>query len=69
MVTGEHYIKDGVYYGAVTLYGLSDASMPTTFGNGSKFIAVDTGDEYIFDAENKEWHLIGEEPEPTTEGE
>ena len=29
-----------------------------TIENGSVFIEIDTGDVYIFDAENKEWKVI-----------
>lgn len=55
MVTESNYIKDDVYYGAVKIYGLSDDSKPMSYGNGSIFIEIDSGKNYIFDAENNEW--------------
>lgn len=61
MITPSEYIKDGKYMGAATLYGLSSESKPTTYGNGSKFIEVDTGKTYYFDATGSEWHTGGEE--------
>ena len=43
--------------------GLSTDTKPTTLdnkdiANGSVFIEIDTGNVYIFDAENKEWKAI-----------
>lgn len=43
--------------------GLSTDEKPTELdnqdiANGSVFIEIDTGDVYIFDAENKEWKAI-----------
>ena len=61
MITPSEYIQDGKYMGAATLYGLSSESKPTTYGNGSKFIEVDTGKTYYFDATGGEWHTEGEE--------
>lgn len=61
MITPSEYIQDGKYMGAATLYGLSSESKPTTYGNGSKFIEVDTGKTYYFDATGSEWHTEGEE--------
>lgn len=61
MITPSEYIQDGKYMGAATLYGLSSESKPTTYGNGSKFIEVDTGKTYYFDATGCEWHTEGEE--------
>ena len=55
MVTEKNYIDDGVYYGAVKLYGLSTDSKPTTFGNGSLFVEIDTGKNYLFDASSGNW--------------
>lgn len=47
------------------LVGLSTDEKPiavaennTVIGNGSTFFAMDTGDVFIYDAENKIWHLI-----------
>lgn len=56
MVTPANYTKDGNYYGAVKLYGLSTDTKPTNVGNGSKFIEIDTQIVYYFDAENGDWY-------------
>lgn len=47
----------------VELRGLSTDTMPTEINdkiidNGSTYIAVDTGDVYLYDLENKEWNKI-----------
>ena len=44
----------------VDLRGLSTDTIPTSLSdgdieNGSSFIAIDTGDVYFYDGENKEW--------------
>lgn len=67
MVTESEYRVNGKYMGAVTLYGLSTDSKPTTVGNGSTFIEIDNfmkKDEdgnyvdfiYIFDAYASKWY-------------
>ena len=57
MVTEPSYKVNGKYMGAVTLYGLSTDTKPTSVGNGSKFIEIDNdGAEYYFDAENATWY-------------
>lgn len=56
MVTPTNYTKDGNYYGAVKLSGLSTDTKPTNVGNGSKFIEIDTQIVYYFDAENGDWY-------------
>ena len=56
MITPSEYIQDGKYMGAATLYGLSTDSKPTSYGNGSKFIEVDTGKTYYFDATGGVWY-------------
>ena len=63
MVTEPMYIdaSTGAYMGAQTFYGLSTDTKPTSCGNGSVFIAVDTGTAVFFDAENKLW--TGETPD------
>ena len=38
-----------------TLFGLSTDDKPTTVGNGSAFVEMDTGKLYFFDAENTTW--------------
>ena len=58
MITPSEYIQDGKYMGAATLYGLSTDSKPTSYGNGSKFIEVDTGKTYYFDATGGVWHTV-----------
>lgn len=42
----------------VELRGLSTDTKPTNVGNGSVYICIDTGDIYMFDSANKEWHQI-----------
>lgn len=64
MVTESAYINNGKYMSATTLYGLSDDSKPTSVGNGSIFIEVDTGNAFFFDAENSTWY-----PQSESEGE
>lgn len=39
--------------------GKSTDSKPLNVANGSRYIEVDTGDEYIFDEEAKQWNKIG----------
>lgn len=56
MITEEHYKKNEKFYGVADLYGLSGESKPTTYGNGTKFLEIDTGKIYRFDAENNEWY-------------
>lgn len=57
MVTEPMYVDSstGAYMGAETFYGLSTDTKPTSCGNGSVFIEVDTGNGYFFDAANKLW--------------
>ena len=40
------------------LTGLSTDDKPLDAPNGSVFIAIDTGNVYMFDADDKEWNLI-----------
>ena len=63
MVTENSYYKNEQYLGATTLYGLSTDDKPVTFGNGSIFIEIDTGDSYMFDAENSVWYPVDETDE------
>lgn len=54
---------NGEVFYLLELRGLSTDEKPTsiengTIENGSTFIEIDTGDVYIFDAENKEWKVI-----------
>ena len=55
LITGENYIKDGVYYGACGLCGNSTDSKPMSYGHGSTYFEVDTGKIYKYDAVNEEW--------------
>lgn len=43
---------------AYDLRGLSTDSKPTTVPNGSTFLEMDTGDVYIFDADNTQWRVL-----------
>ncbi len=54
---------NGEVFYLLELRGLSTDEKPVeiengTIENGSTFIEIDTGDVYIFDAENKEWKVI-----------
>lgn len=54
---------NGEVFYLLELRGLSTDEKPTeiengTIENGSVFIEIDTGDVYIFDAENTEWIVI-----------
>lgn len=42
----------------VELRGLSTDTKPTDVGNGSVYICIDTGDIYMFDAQNKQWNEV-----------
>lgn len=56
MVTRSEYMVNGKYMGAETFYGLSTDSKPTTCGNGSVFIEVDTQNGFFFDASAGKWY-------------
>lgn len=56
MVTPDEYKDNGKYMGSETFYGLSTDTKPTSCGNGSVFIEIDTCTGYFFDAENGEWY-------------
>ena len=44
--------------------GLStDTKQTEKVATGSTFLEVDTGDVYLFDAENSIWHKVGQEAE------
>lgn len=54
---------NGEVFYLLELRGLSSDEKPVeiengTIENGSVFIEIDTGDVYIFDAENKEWNVV-----------
>lgn len=68
MVTTGEYKANGKYMGAETFYGLSTDTMPTSCGNGSVFIEMDTGIGYFFDAENSEWLAPGATTDEGGEG-
>ena len=42
-----------------TYYGLSTDEKPETANNGSRFIEMDTGNVFLFDAEGVEWLEVG----------
>lgn len=61
-------IKQEMDNGAVLLRGLASDEKPIdvitfttgkiTLANGSEFECVDTGERYLYDAENKQWHQV-----------
>lgn len=58
MVTTSNYIAAGRYMGAEEFRGLSTDTKPTSCGNGSVFIEMDTGKIYFFNAAgaaNEQW--------------
>lgn len=61
MVTVDKEIvtKEGFTTTNQTFYGLSTDSKPTSGGNGSCFIEIDTGKAFFFDAENSLWLEVG----------
>lgn len=71
---GVMYFTNGSPRTIVTFYGLSSDTKPiTNIVNGSKFIEIDTGTEYYFNAaaeagsEWVEWKKEEPAPEPTPE--
>ena len=69
MVTPSRYITNGDFMSAITLWGKSTDTKPTHYGNGSRFIEMDTSKIYLFDAEGSEWHEWGaDESEDTNDG-
>lgn len=60
-------ITDSRVNDAREFYGLStDTPKPTgklanglDIPNGAAFLEIDTGDLYLYDAENEEWNLLG----------
>lgn len=55
MVTSSEYIKNGIYTGAESFYGLSTDTKPSNCGNGSSFIEMNTSKIYFFDATSGDW--------------
>ena len=57
MVTADkaQQVVDGIMTTNTTFYGLSTDQKPTHCGNGSVYIAMDTGAAYFFDAANATW--------------
>lgn len=54
-------IRPDADYVSVEFRGLSTDNMPIEYNgkkiaNGSIYVAIDTGDVYIYDLENEEWH-------------
>ena len=59
-------ITDARVNDARELYGLSTDTKPTgklanglDIPNAAAFLEIDTGDLYLYDAENEEWNLLG----------
>lgn len=46
------------FTGAFDLRGLSTDTKPTNVPNGSTFLEMDSGDVYIFDADNTQWRAL-----------
>lgn len=67
MVTDREYIYNGKYFGAIALYGDSNDSKPTTYGNGSLFVECDTGDIYRFNSGDSAWYKIANSAESKIE--
>lgn len=61
MVSTSNYISSGKYMGAEEYRGLSTDTKPTSCGNGSVFIEMDTGKIYFFDASTGDWLEWGAE--------
>ena len=55
MVTSSEYKANGKYMSAETYYGLSTDSKPTSCGNGSVFVEMNTGKIYLFNAASSAW--------------
>lgn len=62
MITGKHVYGDMSRGELKILYGLSSDEKPIDLwmknrpvGNGSIFHEIDTGDEYMYDADGKQW--------------
>lgn len=57
---------NGGFLSVETFYGLSTDTKPTVAANGSKFVEMDTGKEYLFDYEGATWYEFpAPAPEPT----
>lgn len=67
MVTGKEYKYNNVYFGAVALYGDSNDSKPTIYGNGSIFVECDTGYIYRFNSSDAKWYKIANATEEKVE--
>ena len=55
MITQNQYTSNGKFMAAVTLYGLSTDTKPTSYGNGSCFVEMDTSNIYFYDAVSGDW--------------
>ena len=59
MVTPENLpqLTDGTYSGVANYFGLTTDDMPTgdDVANGSRFIEMDSGKIYLYDAEGAQW--------------
>lgn len=61
MVTTSNYISAGSYMGAEEFRGLSTDTKPSSCGNGSVFIEMDTSTIYFYDATSGDWLEWGAE--------
>ena len=52
IIKTDENVKDG---NILEITGLSTDDKPTDVSNGSKFIEMDTGKIYMYDAENEQW--------------
>jgi hypothetical protein len=55
ITNGTLYHEDGSIDKKVECYGLSTDEKPVNVPNSSVFYEMDTGDCYLFDAENSQW--------------
>lgn len=59
MVTDSDHLNTSNANRPHTYYGLSTDTKPETANNGSRYIEMDTGKLYLFDAETAEWLEVG----------
>ena len=57
---GSMIMENGQYKKAEKLFGLSTDTKPTDVGNASRFIEIDTGKQYLFDATGSQWNEYSE---------
>ena len=59
MVTDSDHLNTSDANRPHTYYGLSTDEKPADANNGSKYIEMDTGKVFFFDAEGAEWLEVG----------